>query len=65
VLTPNGWTFANPHDPPYAAKVTIPQEIAWRVFTKGIDHTAALSHASIEGDRQLGERVLALTAIVG
>lgn len=63
--TPNGWRFANPRDAHYAAKVTIPQQIAWRVFTRGIDRTTALSQTAIDGDRHLGERVLGLTAIVG
>jgi len=48
-----------------AARVTIPQEFAWRVFAKGIDRDAALEHIVIEGDRSLGEAVLGLTAIVG
>ncbi len=62
--THSGWIFANPGDAGYASKVTIPQEIAWRVFTRGIDRATALSQTAIEGDRNLGERVLQLTAIV-
>lgn len=48
-----------------AARVTIPQELAWRIFTKGVDQKAALAEVEIAGDRALGERVLQLTAIVG
>jgi hypothetical protein len=47
-----------------AARVTIPQEIAWRVFTKGIDRDSARAQIKIEGDPNLGNRVLDLTAIV-
>ncbi len=47
-----------------AARVTIPQEIAWRVFTKGIDRETARKQIQIEGDSQLGTLVLELTAIV-
>ena len=47
-----------------AASVTIPQELAWRVFTKGIDRSSAWSQIEIRGDRKLGERVLELIAIV-
>ena len=36
------------------ARVVIPQELAWRVFTKGIDRREALAHSSLEGDRNLG-----------
>jgi uncharacterized protein (TIGR03083 family) len=49
----------------FAARVTIPQELAWRVFTKGIDRDAARAQVEIEGNRELGERILYLTAIVG
>jgi len=47
-----------------AAHVTIPQEIAWRVFTKGIDHDAAKAQIEVLGDQRLGQHVLELTAIV-
>lgn len=59
------WEFASASPSPPAARVTIPQEIAWRVFTKGIDRAEALAQSSIEGDQTLGERVFHLTAIVG
>jgi uncharacterized protein (TIGR03083 family) len=60
-----GWRFACEPTESVACKVTIPQEIAWRVFTKGIDRNAARERSSVEGDRQLAERVFPLTAIVG
>lgn len=47
-----------------AARVTIPQEIAWRVFTKGIDRDSARAQIKIEGDPHLANHVLDLTAIV-
>jgi len=47
-----------------AARVAVPEEIAWRVFTKGIDRGAALAQSSIEGDRELAEHVFELTAVV-
>jgi uncharacterized protein (TIGR03083 family) len=48
-----------------ASRVTIPQELAWRVFTKGVDRRQARAQVEIAGDVALGERVLELTAIVG
>jgi uncharacterized protein (TIGR03083 family) len=48
-----------------AAETTIPQEIAWRIFTKGIDRNAATARVTITGDRDLGSHVLSLIAIVG
>jgi uncharacterized protein (TIGR03083 family) len=47
-----------------SARVTIPQEIAWRVFTKGIDRDSARAQIEIEGDPHLATHILELTAIV-
>ena len=47
------------------SETTIPQEIAWRIFTKGIDREAAAARVSITGDRDLGAHVLGMVSIVG
>jgi hypothetical protein len=47
------------------AETTIPQDIAWRLFTKGIDRRSAAAQASITGDRALGAHVLGMTSIIG
>jgi uncharacterized protein (TIGR03083 family) len=47
-----------------ASETTIPQEIAWRIFTKGIDRESALSHVKVAGDVALGMQVLGMTSIV-
>jgi uncharacterized protein (TIGR03083 family) len=60
-----GWHFVKPSDREWASRVSIPQELAWRVFTKGIDRDSARSQIEVNGDRDLGEKVLQLTAIVG
>jgi uncharacterized protein (TIGR03083 family) len=65
VRTPERWELVKEPNPREACRVTIPQEIAWRVFTKGIDRDAATEQTRINGDRALGEKVLELTAIVG
>ena len=59
------WNFLSRPAGEFASRVTIPQELAWRVFTKGIDRDSAEAQITIEGNRDLGERVLRLTAIVG
>ncbi len=65
VLTKSSdWDLTEPPARDPAARVTIPQEIAWRVFTKGIDR-AALEQAKLAGDLGLGEKVLGLISIVG
>jgi uncharacterized protein (TIGR03083 family) len=46
------------------SETTIPQEIAWRIFTKGIDRGSALSQIEITGDSQLGQQVLGMVSIV-
>lgn len=58
------WTFTASHPAKVTATVVIPQEIAWQVFTKGIDRAEALERSRIDGDRALAERVFMLTAIV-
>ncbi len=62
-----GWHFVKlaEEESEVASRVTIPQELAWRVFTKGIDRDSACAQIEIEGDRELGEQILRLTAIVG
>ena len=60
-----GWRLVKPSDDKPASCVTIPQELAWRVFTKGIDRDSARVQIAVEGNRDLGEKALQLTAIVG
>jgi uncharacterized protein (TIGR03083 family) len=59
------WELVKETSAEFAARVTIPQEIAWRVFTKGIDRDPAREQIEVEGDPNLGNRVLELTSIVG
>jgi uncharacterized protein (TIGR03083 family) len=47
------------------AEVTIPQEIAWRIFTKGIDRERAEAETTVSGDRMLGLHVLRMVSIIG
>ena len=46
------------------SEVVIPQEIAWRIFTKGIDRESALKQTKISGDPELGLLVLGMVSIV-
>jgi uncharacterized protein (TIGR03083 family) len=43
---------------------TIPEEIAWRIFTKGIDPRSARERVVITGDEHIGSAVLGSLAIV-
>jgi uncharacterized protein (TIGR03083 family) len=54
-------------DQPFGNKVsevTIPQEIAWLVFTKGTDRESAAAQTTVQGDHALGLHVLGMIAIV-
>lgn len=59
------WRLVNRAGVPTTSRVVIPQELAWRIFTKGLNREAVRAQVEIEGDRELGEWVLQLTAIVG
>ena len=48
-----------------AATVTIPEDIAWRIFTKGIARADAHEQVGVTGDKSLGRHVLHMLAIVG
>jgi uncharacterized protein (TIGR03083 family) len=62
----NGWTLGTDgNDREAVATVSLPQEIAWRVFTKGIAAEDARALAALEGDERIGRAVLGLVAIVG
>jgi uncharacterized protein (TIGR03083 family) len=47
------------------SETNIPQEIAWRIFTKGITREAAESQAHVIGDAKIGLHVLGMVSIVG
>jgi len=47
-----------------AAEVMLPQEIAWRVFTKGIGRQELLRQSALGGRRDLAETIFQLTAVV-
>ena len=58
------WVLAQNECGHPSAETTIPQEIAWRIFTKGIDRESALSQVRISGDHALALPVLGMVSIV-
>ena len=62
---PDGWRLGIAPDIAAAASVTLDQETAWRLFTKGIAKVEARRSARIDGDPDLAERVLATVSILG
>jgi uncharacterized protein (TIGR03083 family) len=59
------WVQIESPQGPQTAETTIPQEIAWRLFTKGISREEAASQISVSGDRDLAAHVLGMISIVG
>lgn len=55
--------YAGAADHP-AATVTLDQDTAWRLFTKGLSPAEARGRATIAGDAALGQRVFDLVAIM-
>lgn len=47
------------------AEAHIPQDIAWRIFTKGIDRRSALSEVQASGQEQIALHIVNVLAIVG
>lgn len=59
-----GWMLTEREQNPSTAEINIPQEIAWRIFTKGIDRASAQSQVKITGDATLALPVLGMVSIV-
>ena len=47
------------------SRTTIPQEIAWRIFTKGISRDAAREQVQVSGDSKVGLHILGMLSIIG
>jgi uncharacterized protein (TIGR03083 family) len=60
-----GWTLTADPVGTLVSTTEIPQEIAWRVFTKGISPFEAREQVTITGDQAIGSHVLGMIAIVG
>jgi uncharacterized protein (TIGR03083 family) len=64
-ITRRGGTWVRGEGPGTpAAVVTLPGEIAWRVFTKGIAHDEARRQSKIEGDATLGAHLFSMLSVM-
>lgn len=59
-----GWKLGGTGVGEKTSETTIPPEIAWRVFTKGIDRASATAQVRVIGDIELGLHVLGMVTIV-
>lgn len=60
----NLWRLIRQSDTNPIAKISIPQALAWRIFTKGIDRQSATSQIEIDGNEMLGLHIITMLAIV-
>jgi hypothetical protein len=58
------WTLYTRVETPAAATVTLDQETAWRLFTRGVEPATARERAQIDGDAKLGEVALHTVSII-
>src|SRR5580704_506658 len=61
----HAWTLVLESSAESVTSVVLPQDVAWRLFTKGIDRGKARSLATIEGRTDLADPIFAATAIIG
>ncbi len=59
-----GWRLFTGSEPGPAASVSLDQEAAWKLFSKGLDQDAARRRIRIEGDPRLAEPVLGTLAVM-
>jgi uncharacterized protein (TIGR03083 family) len=59
-----GWRPSSDHAAPVAASVTMDQDLAWRLFTKGISVERAQERIAIVGDPSLVEPLIRMVAII-
>ncbi len=59
------WTLVLNSASEPASELILPQDTAWRLFTKGIDRQDARARAVIRGDAGLVSPIFATTAIIG
>lgn len=62
--SPEGWALFAGRDGDPAAKVSLDQEIAWKLFSKGLPAEVARRSIRIEGDARLGEPVFSSLAVM-
>lgn len=58
------WQLFTGQDPRAVCRVQLEQDLAWRLFTKGVDPDSARRQVRIEGDATLGETVLEMVSIM-
>lgn len=58
------WNLYSGSAPEAISRVQLDQDLAWRLFTRGVGREDARSQVHIEGDQRVGENVLELVSIM-
>ncbi len=61
----SAWELFLGSDQTLATEVVIPQDAAWRLFTKGLKADAALSRAVVRGDAALAAPIFLTVSVIG
>jgi len=62
--TADGWTLTKNAGSAPDTKITLSPDIAWKVFTKGIDPQTALDASYVSGNINLGENLFNMVAVM-
>ena len=60
-----GWSLSPHHEGEVTCEVQIPDQIAWKIFTKGIKRDQAIKESKIIGQQELGLPFFEMIAIMG
>ena len=58
------WNLYSGVSPEAQARVSIPEDIAWRLFTRGLSREQAEPHVRLAGDRALGSLIFNMVSII-
>lgn len=64
VRTEDAWLLTQVVTVPAQTSLTLDQDIAWRIFTRGISPTEAAANSTLSGDRSLGTKILEAVSII-
>ncbi len=59
-----GWSLIADHTSPAEASVEIDQDLAWRLFTKGVTPEEISTRVQVTGDRELARPVIHMVSII-
>ena len=60
----DGWRFYQGASPDPSAAITLDEDLAWRLFTKGVTRDVARNRITLAGDQSLAESIFEMVAII-